>query len=137
MKEREGVGELVISSYRNRVSKEDGCFSGMIMRNKDTLLKLPGFPIRHNQSCLCPLFLSHSERTAKSAILKKTTVALACTKNKSYTWTDKENTVRSFKTFIQSFIIHLSGTRPSSCLKASQGFNRSMSTQLVLIGRVL
>lgn len=33
------------------VSKEDGCFSSMIMRNKDALLKLPGFPIRHNQSC--------------------------------------------------------------------------------------
>lgn len=54
-----GVGGLVISSYRNRVSKEDGCFSSMIMRNKDALLKLPGFPIRHNQSCARSFFLSH------------------------------------------------------------------------------
>lgn len=51
-----GVRGLVISSYRNRVSKEDSCFSSMIMRNKDALLKLPGFPIR--QSVLRLLFLS-------------------------------------------------------------------------------
>lgn len=53
---RWGERELVISSYRNRVSKEDGCFSSMIMRNKDALLKLPGFPIRHNQSCARSFF---------------------------------------------------------------------------------
>lgn len=50
-------GVLVISRYRNRVSKEGGCFSSMIMRNKDALLKLPGFPIR--QSVLRSRFLSH------------------------------------------------------------------------------